>query len=76
MFREEVIDAYKQLGYQVLCLTDHNVIADHSDMNTDDFLMLTGIEINVNAFIYLTVTAADGTYTATRSYFADELLAP
>ena len=46
---EEVKEAYKALGYQILCLTDHNTIVNHSDMNEPDFLMLTGIEININA---------------------------
>ena len=46
---EEVKEAYKALGYQILCLTDHNTTANHSDMNEPDFLMLTGVEINVNA---------------------------
>ena len=46
---EEVKGAYKALGYQILCLTDHNTIVDHSDMNEPDFLMLTGIELNINA---------------------------
>ena len=47
--REEVKEAYKALGYQIVCLTDHNIIANHSDMNDSDFLMLTGMEINVSA---------------------------
>lgn len=42
-------ERYKALGYQILSLTDHNVIVDHSDMNEPNFLMLTGIEINVNS---------------------------
>ena len=46
---EEVKASYKALGYQILCLTDHNTIVNHSDMNEPDFLMLTGVEINVNA---------------------------
>ena len=46
---KEVKEAYKALGYQILCLTDHNTTANHSDMNEPDFLMLTGVEINVNA---------------------------
>ena len=49
---EEVKAGYKAKGYQVLCLTDHNVIVDHSDMNEPDFLMLTGMEINYNAAPY------------------------
>ena len=49
MTREEVKKAYKALGYQILCLTDHNTIANHSDMNESDFLMLTGAEIDITA---------------------------
>lgn len=45
---QQVKDAYKAAGYQVLAITDHNVIVDHSYMNEPDFLMLTGIEINHN----------------------------
>ncbi len=45
---KEVKQAYKDKGYQVLALTDHNIIVDHSDMNEKDFLMLTGVEINLN----------------------------
>ena len=41
--REEVKEAYKALGYQILCLTDDNTIVNHSDMNEPDFLMLTGM---------------------------------
>ena len=47
--REEVKEAYKAKGYQILCLTDHNTIADHSDMNEPDLLMLTGMEVNINS---------------------------
>ena len=43
---QQVKDAYKAHGYSILCLTDHNVAADHSDMNEPDFLMLTGVEVN------------------------------
>ena len=46
---EEAKEAYKALGYQILCLTDHSTIANHSNMNEPDFLMLTGIEIDVAA---------------------------
>ncbi|MBQ6991179.1 MAG: hypothetical protein IJN58_08990 [Clostridia bacterium] len=44
----EVKKLYKDLGYQVLCITDHNIIADHSALNEADFLMLTGVEVNHN----------------------------
>jgi len=46
---KEVKEGYKALGYQILCLTDHNAIVNHSHMNEPDFLMLTGAEININA---------------------------
>ena len=49
MTPQEVKDAYKAIGYQILAITDHNVIVDHSHMNEPDFLMLTGIEINFNS---------------------------
>ena len=38
--------AYKALGYQILALTDHNVVVNHSDMTDKDFLMLTAAEVN------------------------------
>ena len=44
----EAKEAYKAAGYRVLCLTDHNVIVNHSDMNDPDFLFLTGTEINID----------------------------
>ena len=52
---EEVKEAYKALGYQILCLTDHNTIVNHSDMSEPDFLMLTGVEITVNSPEYTTL---------------------
>lgn len=45
---QEVKDIYKAKGYQVLCITDHNVMVNHSHMNEPDFLMLTGMELNYN----------------------------
>lgn len=45
---EEMIAQYKNAGYSILSLTDHNVIVDHSDKTTEDFLLLTGIEVNIN----------------------------
>ena len=40
--------AYKAMGYQILSITDHNLIVDHSPMTEPDFLMLTGVEVNYN----------------------------
>ena len=45
---EVVIADYKNHGYNILCLSDHNVPADHSDKTTEDFLLLTGLEVNIN----------------------------
>ena len=45
---EEVKAYYKERGYSILSLTDHNVVADHSALNDEDFLMLTGAEYNIN----------------------------
>ena len=46
---EEVKAGYQACGYQILCLTDHNTIVNHSHMNEPDFLMLTGLEVNISA---------------------------
>ena len=45
---EEMKQFYKARGYQVLSLTDHNLLVDHSALNDEDFLMLTGVEYNIN----------------------------
>jgi len=45
---EEMKEFYKKRGYQVLCISDHNVIIDFSELNEEGFLMLTGAEFNVN----------------------------
>ena len=44
----EVKELYKSKGYSILSLTDHNIVADHSNLNDADFLMLTGAEYNIN----------------------------
>lgn len=44
----EIKMAYKDLGYQVLSITDHNVIVDYSAMNEPDLLFLTGMELNID----------------------------
>ena len=49
---QEVKQAYKEQGYQILAITDHRIVVDHSDMNEADFLMLTGLEININSKNY------------------------
>ena len=56
---EEIIAKYKAAGYSILCLSDHNVIVDHSDKSTEDFLLLTGMEANIN----------DEGYTPTKGFW-------
>lgn len=45
---EEVRDAYKGEGYSILALTDHSVIVEHPQLNQEDFLMITGVEIDMD----------------------------
>ena len=45
---EELKDMYKKQGYQILCISDHNVVVDHSALNEADFLMLTGAEYGIS----------------------------
>ena len=45
---EQMKEFYKKRGYQILCISDHNVIIDFSELNDENFLMLTGAEFNVN----------------------------
>ena len=45
---EEMKEIYKSKGYQILSITDHNIIVDHAYLNEEDFLLLTGAEYNVN----------------------------
>ena len=44
----ELKELYKKRGYQILAITDHNVVVDHSALNEDGFLMLTGAEFGVS----------------------------
>lgn len=41
---QELKDAYKNEGYSVLAITDHEAPKNHSNMTEPDFLMLTGYE--------------------------------
>lgn len=45
---EETVQMYKERGYQILALTDHNVIVNHQNLTTEDFLMLTGVEHDIS----------------------------
>lgn len=41
---EEMKSAYKDHGYSILCISDHEATNDFSHMSEPDFLMLTGYE--------------------------------
>lgn len=41
---EQLREAYKEKGYSILAVTDHERPKNHSDLTTEDFLMLTGYE--------------------------------
>ncbi len=43
----ELKEAYKNAGYSILAITDHEVSHNHSDMTESDFLMLTGYEVYI-----------------------------
>ena len=43
----ELKKIYKEHGYSVLAVTDHEYPADHSCLSDDTFLMLTGYEAHI-----------------------------
>ena len=45
---EELKAAYKAKGYSILSITDHDVVANHSYLNEDGFLVLTGAEYDIS----------------------------
>lgn len=45
---EELKNAYKAMGYSVLAITDHDIMVPHEELNDDNFLTLTGYEMEVN----------------------------
>ncbi|MBQ8213690.1 MAG: PHP domain-containing protein [Clostridia bacterium] len=44
---EELKNIYKSAGYSVLAYSDHNVLIDHSELNDENFLAMTAVEIDV-----------------------------
>ncbi len=47
MTPEEVKEHYKNNGYSVVAYTDHNILADHSDLADENFLPLLAIEADI-----------------------------
>lgn len=44
---EEMRDFYREHGYDVLAITDHEIMRDHTDLSLPGFLILNGYEIYV-----------------------------
>jgi len=45
---EQLKEVYKRYGYSIIAFTDHNVLIDHSDLNDESFMAITGYEMDVN----------------------------
>ncbi len=45
---EELKKIYKEHGYSILSITDHNLLVPHKELDDEDFLTLNGYELNVN----------------------------
>ena len=43
----EVKEAYKSRGYSIVAYTDHDVMVAHPELDDENFLALTGYEIEV-----------------------------
>lgn len=52
MTPQEVKDRYKAAGYSIMALTDHHIVAAHPELNDEDFITLTGIELGLDAEDY------------------------
>ena len=46
---EELKEMYKNRGYSILSITDHEYPKSHADMSEEDFLMLTGYEAYIRS---------------------------
>lgn len=48
----EVKALYKEAGYSILALTDHHLITSHPELDEEDFLTLTSIELGLDTADY------------------------
>ena len=46
----EIKAHYKANGYSIVAFTDHEHLLDHSDLNDDAFLAITGCELGIKEF--------------------------
>ena len=47
---EETKNMYKAHGYSILAFTDHNIMIPHHDLTDENFLALTGFEMDFNLY--------------------------
>ena len=45
---EQVKEIYKSDGFSIVAYTDHNILIDHSHLNDDEFLAISGMEYDFN----------------------------
>lgn len=48
----ELCNLYKDHGYSVLCITDHDRLIDRKSLCDDDFLVLNGFELSVGQYSF------------------------
>lgn len=77
---EELAAGYREKGYNFLSMTDHNVWVPHDDLATEDFLLLTGLEHDIEYspdkcthVVGLAAVDKSGTDYPCRRYSAQEL---
>ncbi len=46
---EEIKEVYKEKGYSVVAFTDHEAMVPHNDLNDEEFLSITSVELATNA---------------------------
>lgn len=49
---EQVKEIYKNDGFSIVAYTDHNILIDHSSLNDDSFLAISGMEYDFNEDIH------------------------
>lgn len=53
---EQVKEEYKKRGYSVVAITDHEHLVDHSDLNDEDMLFITGYEAYIRSVVRGNIT--------------------
>ena len=51
MTPEQLKEAYKKEGYQILAISDHEILLDHSDLNDENFITLTSVEYSIDSAV-------------------------